>query len=104
MKRHWILRAFRTFLFVGAAAAALGYIVMALWNATLPAVAGFHTITFVQALGLLVLSRILFGGLRGRGWRGRMHQRWQQMTPEEREQFRSRRHCGAARRRPESPP
>jgi len=101
MKRYWILRAFRMLLFVAAAAAALGYLVMALWNATLPAVAGFHAITFVQALGLLVLSRILFGGLRGRGhrgWRSRMHQRWQQMTPEERVQFRGGLHCGATRR------
>lgn len=71
-----------------------GYVIMSLWNAVLPAVAGLHAISFLQALGLLVLSRILFGGQRGRGyhgrhWRARMHERWQQMTPEERERFRS---------------
>jgi len=75
------------------ALALFGYIVMTLWNAVLPAVTGLHAISFAQALGLLVLSRILFGGLRGWGrrgghWRARMHARWQQMTPEERERFR----------------
>jgi hypothetical protein len=94
MKRYWILRGFKMLIFAAVAVAVFGYAVMSLWNAVLPSVAGFHAITFVQALGLLVLSRILFGGLRGghRGWhwRSRMQARWQQMTPEEREQFRNR--------------
>ncbi len=52
-----------------------------------------RTITFWQSLGILILSKILFGGFRGRPgygghWRSRMNDRWQQMTPEEREQFR----------------
>ena len=93
MRRHWILRGVKMVTFAALALALLGYIVMALWNAVLPAVTGLHAITFVQALGLLVLSRILFGGLRGWGrrgghWRARMQARWQQMTPEERERFR----------------
>jgi hypothetical protein len=79
--------------FAALAAAFLGYLVMTLWNAVLTAAMGLHAITFAQALGLLVLSRILFGGVRGwrRGgghWRARMRARWQQMTPEERERFR----------------
>lgn len=101
MRPYWILRALRRLLFVGIAAAGLGYAVMALWNATLPAVTGFHAIGFGQALGLLVLSRILFGGLRVRGshgWRSRMHRHWQQMTPEERERVRARMRCGMSRR------
>jgi hypothetical protein len=94
MKRYWILRGLKMAAFAAVAIALLGSAVMALWNAVLPAAAGFHAITFVQALGLLVLSRILFGGLRGwrrRGghWRERMRARWEQMTPEEREKFRS---------------
>jgi len=45
------------------------------------------------AVGILVLSKILFGGFRGRPgphmyWRRRMMERWEQMTPEEREKFR----------------
>jgi hypothetical protein len=78
--------------FVAFALVLLGYLVMVLWNAVLPAATGLHPITFIQALALLVLSRILFGGLRGwrRGghWRARLQARWQQMTPEERERFR----------------
>jgi hypothetical protein len=93
MKRFWIFRGLKMATFVALALAVLGYVVMSLWNAVLPAVTGLHAITFVQALGLLVLSRILFGGLRGWGhrgghWRARMQARWQQMTPEERERFR----------------
>jgi len=88
--------------FGGLVLALFGLVVMALWNAVLPAVTGLHAITFIQAVGLLVLSRILFGGLKGWGrrgghWRARLQARWQQMTPEERERFRdmlgSRRSC-----------
>ena len=93
MRRYWIFRGVKMIAFAALALALLGYVVMSLWNAVLPPVTGLHAITFVQALGLLVLSRILFGGLRGWGrrgghWRARMQARWQQMTPEERERFR----------------
>ncbi len=73
---------------------ALGLLVMSLWNALLPAIIGVKSIDFWQALGLLVLSRILFGGLGFRPGifgmareRRRMHERWMQMTPEQREEF-----------------
>jgi len=93
MKRYWLLRGLKMFALAALAVALLGYVVMGVWNAVLPAVTGLHAISFMQALGLLVLSRILFGGLRGwrrRGgnWRERIHARWEQMTPEEREKFR----------------
>ncbi|WP_236641628.1 hypothetical protein [Dickeya undicola] len=72
----------------------LGLLVMSLWNALLPAIIGVKSIGFWQALGLLVLSRILFGGLGLRpGMFGkarehrRMHERWMQMTPEQRDEF-----------------
>ncbi|QGZ59067.1 hypothetical protein [Paraburkholderia acidiphila] len=74
--------------------ALLGAIVMGLWNWIAPAiVAGAHAIDYPRAIGLLVLCRILFGGFRGHGGcRRRMHwhqwQQWQNMTPQEREQFR----------------
>jgi len=52
-------------------------------------------ITYWQALGLLALSKILFGGFPGRGrrfgppWRERMlAKRWESLTPEEREKLR----------------
>ena len=69
------------------------YLVMLLWNFVIPPVTGWHTITFWRAVGLLGLSRILFGGwFRGHGgWghsRRRMFERWERMTPEERDRFR----------------
>jgi hypothetical protein len=79
----------------GVIALALGsVIVMLLWNGILPSLFNLRTITFFQAAGLLLLSRILFGGFRGHGparrfgWRRGMMRRWAQMTPEEREKVR----------------
>jgi hypothetical protein len=68
-----------------------------------PPIFGWRAITFGQAIGLLVLSKILFGRggpWRGLQWRRRMWERWDQMTPEEREQFRAgmRGRCGSAER------
>jgi hypothetical protein len=85
--------------------AVLSFVVMSLWNALMPALFHGPILTFWQAAGLLVLSKILFGGFRGRGghgwqgrrWRGEMwRQKWETLTPEEREQLRSkfRRRCG----------
>jgi hypothetical protein len=93
MKRFWVLRGMKLLVLAAVAIAVLGYVVMSLWNAVIPGVTGLHAITYLQALALLVLSRILFGGLVGRGrrgwhWRARMQERWQQMTPEERKHFR----------------
>ncbi len=107
MKRFWVLKGLKMLAFAALAVLLLGYVVMSLWNAVLPAVTGLHTISLLQALGLLVLSRILFGGLRGRGyggrhWRARMQERWQQMTPEERERFRNASNFGHPCRRADS--
>src|SRR5580693_6984907 len=81
--------------------AAFGYVVMSLWNWLMPALFGWHLISFWQAVGVLVLSKILFGGFRGHPgrhlyWRRRMMERLEQMTPEEREKFRQgiRGRCG----------
>jgi len=77
-----------------AAFLALGsYVVMRLWNWLTPALFGWHTVTFWQALGLLGLTRLLFGGLgfpgrAGPSVRARMRDRWGGMSPEEREHFR----------------
>ncbi len=76
-----------------------GEIVLQLWNWLLPSLFGWRQITFWQALGILALCRILFGGF---GWHGsgrsslrrrmaeRMEERCEHMTPEERERFRQR--------------
>ena len=68
-----------------------GGVVMWLWNWLTPPLFGWHAITFWQALGLLALCRILFGGFgmhgRGRRWRYRGSRRWHGPTWEERERF-----------------
>jgi hypothetical protein len=74
-----------------------GELVMHLWNWLLPTLFGWRQITFWQAIGLLALCRILFGSFGGRGphrsnFRRRMSERWERMTPEEREKFRQERH------------
>lgn len=101
MKRNWMLRALKFAALAAAAVTVFSFVVMGLWNWLMPALFGLRLIGFWQALGLLILSRILFGGFRGRPghgmhWRGRMMARWEQMTPEEREKFRQgmRHRCG----------
>src|SRR5258706_15393652 len=71
-----------------------GEVVMRLWNWLLRDLFGFKQLTFWPALGLLVLSRILFGGfgIRGGGmnrsmFRRRIGERWERMTPKAREKF-----------------
>jgi hypothetical protein len=81
-----------------AALATLGFVVKGLWNWLMPALFGWKLIGYWQAVGLMILSKILFGGFsgsRGRGGyrRPRMRERWGQMTPEEREKFRQRIHA-----------
>ena len=87
---------------------AVTFAVMYLWNWLVPAVTGWKVIDFWQALGLLVLSRLLFG-FRGWGhhrmhWRGRMAERWERMTPEEREKFREGMRARCGRRSEETAP
>lgn len=75
------------FIFIG------GEVVLHLWNWLLPSLFGWRQITFWQALGILALCRILFGGFGFHGSprsniRRRMQERCEHMTPEERERFR----------------
>jgi len=88
-----------------------GELVKTLWNWLLPPLFGWRQLTFWQALGLLALCRILFGGLGLHGGprsriRRRMRERWEGMTPEERERLRQamRDRCGmpAGDERPEA--
>ncbi len=95
MKRRFIF--FIPFM-IAAAVLLFGGLVMWLWNNILPAVLGVGTLTFWQAVGLLVLCRILFGGFRGGrpggrpGWSRRgpeWREKWMNMNEEERSKFRA---------------
>jgi hypothetical protein len=93
MKRRWYFFAPLAILAMVLFAAIGGEVVLHLWNWLLPALFGWRQINFWQALGVLVLCRILFGGFGGHGsgrsnFRRRMKERWEGMTPEEREKFR----------------
>ena len=96
MRGRWLARGLKILVFVAIAVALMGLVVERLWNWLTPELFGWHVITYGQAIGILLLCKILFGGFRGRGgrvfgrgghWRDRMIERWVQMTPEEREKF-----------------
>ena len=93
-KNKWILKCILgSILFLVLA----GLITMLLWNWLVPALFGGPQIKFFQALGLLLLSKILFGGW-GRGrwnsgqhsWKRRYEEKLSAMSPEARERFKSR--------------
>ena len=80
--------------------ALFGTVIMLLWNWLIPAIFGLAAINYWQALGLFLLSRILFGGFGfGHGMAGRMHRKkhryihdkWMKMTQEQRCEFINRR-------------
>lgn len=95
MKKHGIKRGVMFFLLFIVAVPLFGLLVMSLWNAILPEVIGVRSISFWQALGILLLSKILFGGFgsgRHNRHRGRekwieMKQKFAGMSAEEREKF-----------------
>ena len=91
MRRRWYwivpfaIVAIPLFVFIG------GEVVMRLWNWLLPPLFGWRALTFWQALGLLLLCRILFGGLGHSGsgrHGGRRFRGCRNMSPEDREKFR----------------
>lgn len=90
----WTLRCGRIALLALIGIAVLGWLVMALWNWLLPALfAGVQPVGYWQALGLLLLCKILFGGWRGGHRRSRDgHPRFAAMSEQEREQLTSRWH------------
>lgn len=92
-KSKWILKCVlgaMVFLLLGA------LITMGLWNWLVPELFSGPDITFMETLGLLLLTRILFGHW-GRGrfggahpWKHRYQQKLAAMSPEERERFKAR--------------
>ena len=101
MRPSRILRVLKIVLIATLAFSVFSFLIMSLWNWLMPALFGLRLITFWQAVGILVLSKILFGGFRprfgpGMHWRRRMMARWERMTQEERQKFREglRGRCG----------
>lgn len=89
----WILKG------IGIAALAVlgvyifGNVTVWLWNYTMVELFHLPMLDFWHAIALLLLSKILFGGFRGRGghWGKRRFwkAKWDSMTPDEREQFKA---------------
>ncbi|MDR0322223.1 MAG: hypothetical protein LBI28_12025 [Treponema sp.] len=78
--------------------AVFGAAVMLLWNFLMPQIFGLMPLNYLQATGLLVLARVLFGGLGG-GWHNRragghlfhhdnkLREKWMTMSEDERKDF-----------------
>ena len=103
MRGRRFLRVLKVVAIVIVAFTVFGFVTTHLWNYLMPGLFGLRTLTFWQAVGLIVLGRLLFGGFGprfgGGPWRRHMKERWEQMTPEDREKFREgmRGRCGGPR-------
>ncbi|GAB3722165.1 hypothetical protein GCM10027594_02820 [Hymenobacter agri] len=115
-RKFWLLRGLRFLFFAALLITVAGFVTQALWNWLMPALFRLPTITLGQTFGLLLLSRILFGGFRGGGragwarkrreWQQRMAGRLEHLSPEAREKFRQqmRSRCSTGwGRQPETP-
>lgn len=74
----WFAKAMKVLVIVAVAVGVMGFVAMYLWNWLVPTLFAGPALNYWQALGLLVLARLLFGGLRPRGcsfgrWR---HRSW----------------------------
>jgi hypothetical protein len=103
MRRFSRAKIFGFILLAALGVIAFSGVVMLLWNALVPGIFHLPVITYWQALGLLILTRLLFGGFRGGGgfghrgrWKDRLRERWMTMSPEDRERLRQEwgRRCG----------
>lgn len=95
-RRYWVARVLKGAVAVVVLLGLLSFAAMTLWNWLVPALFAGPTLNYWQTLGLLVLSRMFFGGLHhrrggpfGHSWH-HTRARWKQMTPEEREHLRNR--------------
>ena len=96
---NWKMRRLFKGLFMLLLLFALPFVIMGLWNAILPEITQITAITYWQALGLFILSRIFFGGFRCGGRRhgdrrkfsgGGFRQKFMNMTEEEKAAFKKR--------------
>ncbi len=104
MKKYQILKCIQIALWATLAALGIGFIVMMLWNCLIPELFGGPAISFFQALGILLLAKILFGGFKKGGghcpqcgsrwqkhgrWRESMKEKLANMSPEQKEKFKT---------------
>ena len=98
-RKFWLLRGLRFFFFAALFLTVAVLATQALWNWLMPDLFRLPAIGLAQTLGLLVLSRILFGGFRGGGrpggwarkrreWQQRMAGRMEHLSPDAREKLR----------------
>ncbi|MEX2336240.1 MAG: hypothetical protein WD555_03110 [Fulvivirga sp.] len=69
---------------------------MLLWNGLIPELFNGPIITFWQALGLFLLTKLVFGGVGRRGeppWKSKWREKMNAMPPEERERIKKRFMC-----------
>jgi Ca2+/H+ antiporter, TMEM165/GDT1 family len=93
-RRYWFLKGLKVAVMIIFFVGVFSWVFMLLWNCLVPGIFGLQPLNYWQAMGLLILSRIIFGGRGGWGhghhhWKHRMRGRWESMTPEEREKFRA---------------
>jgi hypothetical protein len=91
MNKPWAKMVMLVLLWAAIAVAGFGCAVWQLWNALMPALFGLPSVGFWQAVGLMALSWLLFGGWRGAGGLagGRRGSRRNALTELERERFRT---------------
>ena len=98
MKKKWVRKVPVVIAVATAGIFVFSGAVMLLWNNILPGVLHVGAITLWQAMGMLVLGKLLFGGFRGRRgmagahWKKHIFGKWQDMAPEEKEMFAARCH------------
>ena len=71
METMWIIKGIAIAI---VAIVVMGFAVMYLWNWLAPRVFNLPKIEFKHAVGILILSKILFGGFGGEHWRGHFRQ------------------------------
>ncbi|MGI4761377.1 MAG: hypothetical protein ACRYF0_11755 [Janthinobacterium lividum] len=114
-RSFWLKKALKLVFFAALFTGLAGFVTMSLWNWLMPMLFHLPALTFWQALGLLVLSRILTGGFgrgghggwaRGRAWKRQMQQRMEAFSPADREKFRQqmRSRCAGSWGRPAAEP
>lgn len=92
-------------LFLVGMVALLGGLILCLWNWLMPEIFGLPEITFWQAVGLLVMCRLLVGNIglcgghhhHGHGHcdasQNKLREHWASLTPEERQRIIDKHHC-----------